>query len=334
MRMLKDLSIDTLSAVFENSDDCVKLVDADGRVLWMNANGLERMEIDDPASFIGCPWASFWPDEGRQAVEEAMGAESAGGRAPGAARFSAFCPTARGTPKWWDVTVSPVADGAGRSFGFLAISRDVTERERARESMEVLLSEMRHRQRNVLTMATSLLRLHAGADAAAQAFAEDMTRRFAMLAEALGAIAERDDGTAQLGSLIDRLARPMAGPECELSVAADPGLFVTDRGADVVGVVMGELAVNSGKHGAFRHGGAVSVEVVPQDDRVVVTWSERARVSVTDVSREGGQGLGLMGRICRINNVAFELSWQGSGPRITLSLPADLTAGAPEARAG
>lgn len=318
--MLEALSIDTLIAVFETSDDCVKLIDVDGRVVWMNGNGIERLEIDDFAAVKGCPWADFWPEEGRHEVLSATRP-----LVSDASRFSAFCPTARGTPKWWDVTVNPVSDGAGRPFGFLAISRDVTERERSRESLKILLAEMRHRQRNVMTTATSLLRMHGGRDPAIRDFVGDMTRRLSMLSEAMGTIAENDHRTADLGDLLDRLIRLIAGPECALKIEAAAGLELNERGVDVDVVVIGELAVNSAKHGAFLHGGGVDLIATAEGSDVSLRWRERSAASVVDRTRDGGEGLGLMERICRVNDVTFDLSWHADGPEVTLRLPSNLT---------
>ena len=123
--MLKttDLSADALAGVLAQSVDCVKLLGLDGSVLWMNTNGLCAMEIDDFGTVCGLSWDDLWPDPARHLIAEALPAASAGE----IVRFNAFCPTAKGTPRWWDVTVSSVSGADGEQVGFLAISRDVTE---------------------------------------------------------------------------------------------------------------------------------------------------------------------------------------------------------------
>lgn len=42
-----NLSAETLLLVLEQTTDCVKLLTLDGTVLWMNANGICAMEIDN-----------------------------------------------------------------------------------------------------------------------------------------------------------------------------------------------------------------------------------------------------------------------------------------------
>jgi PAS domain S-box-containing protein len=125
--------------LLDTSPDCVKLLDLDGRLEQMNATGLCLMEVEDPTDLKGQVWASLWPGDGARLAADAVAAASAGR----VGRFSEFCPTCRGTPKWWDVTVTPLRDGAGRVVRLLAVSRDVTEARHAEERLRA--SEARYR---------------------------------------------------------------------------------------------------------------------------------------------------------------------------------------------
>ncbi len=109
------------SLLFEGSPDCVKLLDGAGRLLSMNQHGQYAMEIDDIGALMGRTWTSLWPEEGRPLVTEALAMAARGTTG----RFKSFCPTVKGSARWWDVVVSPIAgkDGPPR---YLAVSRDVT----------------------------------------------------------------------------------------------------------------------------------------------------------------------------------------------------------------
>ena len=93
-----------LRGVFAASADCIKLIDEQGRLCLMNANGLALMQIVDFDALRGAPWDSLWPEPGATRVREAI----ARGLQGEGTRFEAFCPTAAGTPKWWDVQVQPL----------------------------------------------------------------------------------------------------------------------------------------------------------------------------------------------------------------------------------
>ncbi|WP_332810583.1 EAL domain-containing protein [Sphingomonas sp.] len=109
-------------SVLQASADCIKIISLDGRIELMNEPGLCTMEIAVPEDIVGAEWAALWPDGGREAATQAVARASAGH----VARFTGFCPTAKGTPKWWDVVVSPMNDEDGRIVRLLAISRDIT----------------------------------------------------------------------------------------------------------------------------------------------------------------------------------------------------------------
>ncbi|MBB5694397.1 PAS domain S-box protein [Muricoccus pecuniae] len=128
-----------LRGIFENSADCLKLLTADGRLTFMNEPGLCATEIDDFELVNGTDWESMWPEEERGKIRATL-AEAVAGRV---GRFRGFCPTAKGTPKWWDVQVTAVPGVDGRPELLVASSRDVTERQRSREALRVSEARLR-----------------------------------------------------------------------------------------------------------------------------------------------------------------------------------------------
>ncbi len=116
---LRSLS-DTL---MDSSVDCIKLLDLSERLLTVNGPGLCTMEIDDPQAVVGAVWSDLWPETSRQMVRESFRSAVQGQ----VSRFHGFCPTAKGSPRWWDVVVAPVLGSDGEPNRILALSRDVTE---------------------------------------------------------------------------------------------------------------------------------------------------------------------------------------------------------------
>ena len=108
-------------SILSASADCVKIITLDGRIELLNDPGVEAMELPSLENVIGRPWVDLWPEESRAMVAQAV-AEAASG-AP--SRFTGFCPTFGGTPKWWDVVVTPMQED-GITNRLLAISRDIT----------------------------------------------------------------------------------------------------------------------------------------------------------------------------------------------------------------
>jgi PAS domain S-box-containing protein len=108
--------------VLESNPDCLKVVDKAGRVQYMNVNGQCLMEIDDFKKIKNKQWSSLWEAENQilvqQSLEKALNGETV--------QFVAFCKTAKGTPKWWDIVVSPIRNSMGEVNEILSISRDIT----------------------------------------------------------------------------------------------------------------------------------------------------------------------------------------------------------------
>ncbi|MCY7315232.1 MAG: PAS domain-containing protein [Rubrivivax sp.] len=111
-------------SVVEFSPDCMKGLTLDGRLLWMNNNGQRLMEVGDFATLRGCDWSSLWEAGGPRVQAKAALASA---RAGGIGRFTGFCLTAAGKPRWWDVAVTAIPGQDGRAEQLLAVSRDVTE---------------------------------------------------------------------------------------------------------------------------------------------------------------------------------------------------------------
>nr|UDM54156.1 TPL3103 [Tolypothrix sp. PCC 7910] len=122
-----------------SSNDCIKVLDLDGRLLYINPGGICLLEIDDLTPLLHTEWRCFWEGEMRQEAENAIAKAKAGELA----RFQGYCPTAKGTPKWWDVAVTPIRNLAGQVIQLLCISRDITEYKQAEETIRQ--SEARYR---------------------------------------------------------------------------------------------------------------------------------------------------------------------------------------------
>lgn len=321
--MLSDAELlpESLAGVIEQSSDCVKLVAPDGSLLWMNPNGLCAMEIDDFSALNGNEWASLWPVETQPMIRSAL----AEARVSGMTRLEAFCPTAKGKPRWWEVTVSAVRGADGDPAGFISISRDVSQLYADREALKILLSEMRHRLKNSFAMVCAMLRTVARGNTANIEFANDMVSRISALATAQTLF----DGEAEqtgLRGLLSKLISPFReGYAANVELDCNDDYLISRQEADVVSLVVGELSVNSTKHGAIGNGGTIVLSSHAthggDETRLVIAWQERSDVKVEARSRSGGQGLSLIERICVARGGVFNMEWQDNGLVATLSLP-------------
>lgn len=109
--------------IVETSSDCIKVLDLDGRLLYMSPGGQKAMGIADLSMCVNSYWVDFWRGEGQQSALDAL-AKARDGRT---GRFQESCSTPQGNSRWWDVTVSPITDDDGKVENILSICRDITQ---------------------------------------------------------------------------------------------------------------------------------------------------------------------------------------------------------------
>jgi PAS domain S-box-containing protein len=113
--------------ILESNRDCIKVIDLAGRVIYMNNPGQSLMEIDDFSTVAGSQWLEFWQGSERKLAQTAFSRALAGG----VGRFDGYCPTNKGTPKWWEVIKTPILGADGQVSQVLSVSRDITDRQQA-----------------------------------------------------------------------------------------------------------------------------------------------------------------------------------------------------------
>ncbi len=257
-------------ALLSASTDCVKLFDPEGRLDFMGFSGLCAMEIDNFADVAGQYWWSLWPVAETERLRDAVRRANVGEYT----RFTAFCPTHKGTPRHWDVTVSPVNDAAGKVTNVLAVSRDITDLvdrtaslEHALDQSRILRREVDHRVKNSLGIVSSLLTMQSRSvespDAAEALRAASV--RVRTIASVHDRLYRNDDlRDLRLDDYVRLLCVDIAssmGPAVDLQVSADiPQVTVAPDTLVAVGLILAELVNNAVRH-AHRADAPVRVMV-------------------------------------------------------------------------
>lgn len=141
--------------IIENSADCIKVLSNGGALLSMNKPGCIGFEIEDIAQYLGKDYRTFWGPEYKDIVSNAI--ENAINGNIG--RFQGFCKTAKGTPKWWDVIISPITTDKGSVENLIAISRDITAFKELEIRKDHFLSATSHELKTPLTSQKAFVQL-------------------------------------------------------------------------------------------------------------------------------------------------------------------------------
>lgn len=313
------------ASLFESSLDCLKLIDLQGRLKAMNVNGLCLMEIDDFEALRDRPWHELWPEDLQPTVRDAVTRAAAGE----VARFSAVCPTAKGTVKQWEVLVTPVLDDTGIASRLISVSQDVTAQVAARANASLLTRELAHRIKNIFAVVDGVIALTAKGDAAAGRFAEGLRERIRGLARATAYVAPaaepaNDPTRHTLASLLRVLLEPYGG-EARLQIVGDD-LPIGDGAVTALALIFTELGTNAMKYGALRPdaGGAVDVGITLEERGVSVTWEEHAgAASFPQVGAPGFGSVLLDDTARRLLGGRLEREWRQDGLRVSLHIPVE-----------
>jgi formate hydrogenlyase transcriptional activator len=116
-----------------SSRDCIKVLDLEGCLLFMNQGGMQVLEICDIGPFLNKSWIDFWEGADRDAAREAVRIARQGG----VGRFHGYFETrVNRQPRWWDVVVSPINGADGKPERLLASTRDITEHKQNEQALQ------------------------------------------------------------------------------------------------------------------------------------------------------------------------------------------------------
>ncbi|MGA7324141.1 MAG: HWE histidine kinase domain-containing protein [Rhodomicrobium sp.] len=177
----------------------------------------------------------------------------------------------------------------GRDFS-MALARDISERKAALERLHLLMSEVNHRAKNLLSVVQAVARQTAR-EGNPELFAEELSERIASLAATHDLLVNSEWRGVDVSELVtSQLAhfKDLIGSRVLLE---GPLVMVNATAAQALGMALHELATNAGKYGALTgYGGSVSVtwNVIAREGRsFILSWSEKGGPPVRQPARQG-----------------------------------------------
>lgn len=203
-----------------------------------------------------------------------------------------------------------------------ALSDEVAHRRSAEERLKVLIHELNHRVRNVMSVAQAVVRLSFTPGLSLAEIQKTCEGRLQALAKALSMLTATDWRSVGLLSLISEDILPFAG-----RIEVDgPDIAMRARSAQTFALLFYELATNAAKHGALSvPGGKVRlswyIDNLGSDPMFHMIWKESGGPTV-DAPQRRGFGELLVRRIAP-RDVAgkSEVRYEASGFEYELEAP-------------
>lgn len=202
---------------------------------------------------------------------------------------------------------------------------DATERRQKEDEKDILLGELDHRMKNLLSVTLALARQTQAAGRTGEEYQEAFLGRFEALGRALGLSARREP--AELPDLARAVMEPYRGGSRSITVAEAPAVALLPAQTMSLGMILHELATNAVKYGALSAPeGRVTIdwEVAADEEgapEVRLRWKESDGPAAS-LPASGGFGTRLI-RFAAERELGgrAELSYRPEGLLATLSFP-------------
>ncbi len=230
-----------------------------------------------------------------------------------------------GTVRWVEGNALAYFEGAGperRVVSFGGTVQDITERKEREEKEHLLMREINHRAKNMLSVVNAI------AQQTATRSPGDFVECFSERIQALSANQDLLVRNEWAGVEIEDLVRAQLSHFADLIgsriATQGPKLRLNPASAQAIGLALHELATNAGKYGALSTDkGRVDIDwEMPGGDTFAISWTEREGPSVT-ASKRRGFGIVVMEELAeRSVGGTIELDFVRSGVSWRLTCPA------------
>lgn len=309
-----------LNAILDNATVAIILMDERQQCAYMNA-AAEKLTGYSLAEVIGrplhdvvhhtrpdgshyprheCPIDRAFPERAQMQGEEVF-----------VRRDGSFYPVA--------FTASPILDEQSRTVGTIIEVQDISARRAADAQRELLMREVDHRSRNVLTVVQSLLRLTKRSDP--EALRAAVGNRIDALARAQSSLANANWQGARIVQLIEDELQSLTTTDRVLLLS--PDVILPADQVQSICMILHELGTNAVKYGALSNaGGQVEVSWRQENGRLLeLKWRETGGPAVTPPA---GSGFGsrLLRQLAQQLGGRVEFRWRPEGLEAVLRVSA------------
>lgn len=220
-----------------------------------------------------------------------------------------------------------INDVTGKVTGSISVSVDVTYNEFRKQKLEMLLREVNHRSRNLLSIISALLQFSSANATSISDFKQKISGRVRSLAKSMDLITRDEWTVSSLRQVIDSQISDLPVSMKRNIEASGCNIEVGPKVIQNIGLAIHELVSNSKLHGALSESdGKVKISWHTEGEqsdsmRLIFNWHEVSSKAVVEPT-ELGFGLRALDRILA-QDLGGEsvIEWKGHGIACRFDLP-------------
>jgi len=226
---------------------------------------------------------------------------------------------------WLEETARAEFDGAGRFVRLRGLTADITERKHAEERQDLLVAELDHRVKNVLTRVTVLAKQTRDGSRTMDQFVKALDGRIQSMAAAHSLLSlSRWQGVGLKDLVRDQLAPYATDANAKVS---GPNIMLTAATTQALAMVLHELVTNAAKYGALSvPDGQVSVSWTNPAGRdgtnLTITWRETGGAQVSNPAQFGFGTSLIRGLVPHELGGVVDLAFEPEGVHCRIEIPA------------
>jgi PAS domain S-box-containing protein len=275
--------------IFDNVSDALALFDIEstGRVVLADLNPCaERMAGVPKEALIGTLYEKILSEEAAGNIHLARKAIETG--EPLSFELDLELP---GGARSLHTTLMPVRNERRQVHRLIVFNRDITQRKAHEKHLHLLMREIDHRAKNLLSVVQAVVRFTAG-QADPKLFEQRLNERIAALASNHDLLVKNEWRGVKIRTLAEaQLAhfKDLLGTRVNLD---GPDVLLKPAAAQAIGLALHELLTNAGKYGALScAGGKVDVEwripLSAKGDFFEMRWCEQGGPEIVEPARRG-----------------------------------------------
>ncbi len=258
-------------------------VDLDGATTFVNRRMAEMMGYE-PSEMLGRPLAEFCTPEFGAEVKARIADNLAGE----AQEFEFSFKRKDSTPLPVLAATTPLRNHDGTIKGSFGDFLDITERKKADERQSMLIRELAHRGKNLLSVIQSVAARSLTGGRSLDEAREVLQGRIQALANTYGILT----GEVSEGVALDDIVKAELSAFSDRAQIGGPRILLTAQTAQTFALVVHELATNASKYGALSVPAgqlAIHWNVIERDGvkRFVLSWREQGGPLAEPPSRRG-----------------------------------------------